>query len=122
MPYIFARVILPPHTVARTRSFDSSVAGLLTDGEIDRLIDAVARNPDIGDVIPGTRGLRKVRWQASGRGKRGGARVIYYVRDERMPVFLLYAYAKNEQDDLSAREKKELAAAVQRLVASYRRP
>lgn len=110
-----------PRTVARTRSFDSSAAGLLTEGEIDRLIDSVARDPDVGDVIPGTRGLRKLHWQASGRGKRGGARVIYYFRDEHMPIFLLYAYAKNEQDDLSAREKKELGDAVQRLVASYRR-
>jgi hypothetical protein len=56
--------------------------------------------PDAGDVIPGTLGCRKVRWKASGRGKRGGARVIYFLRDAAGQIVLVAAYAKNERDDV----------------------
>lgn len=81
----------------------------------------IARNPLAGSLIPGTGGVRKVRWAASGRGKRGGARVIYYFHDEEMPLFLLTAYAKNVADDLTAQQKRRIAEAVTALVEHYRR-
>ena len=61
-------------------------------------------NPNAGDVIRGGSGLRKVRWAATGRGKRGGARVIYfrYVPGDR--IYLILGYVKNEQDDLSTQQ------------------
>ncbi|MEQ8950383.1 hypothetical protein [Parvibaculum sp.] len=62
-----------------------------------------------------------MRWAASGRGKRGGARVIYYFHDYEMPLFLLTAYAKNVADDLTAPQKRGIAEAVTTLVEHYRR-
>lgn len=57
--------------------------------------------PTAGVVIPGAGGVGKLRWGLEGRGKRGGARVIYFYHDRDMPLFLLEAHAKNEQDNLS---------------------
>ena len=64
--------------------------------------------PDVGDIIPGSGGCRKLRWAAKGHGKRGGARVIYYwvTPDDR--ILLLDIYAKNEAEDLSAARLQQL--------------
>jgi len=71
--------------------------------------------PDAGQVIPGTGGLRKVRWStgARGRGKRGGARVIYFRYVATARIYLLAVYSKQERDDLSAAEKRVLRALAQ---------
>lgn len=64
-------------------------------------------NPDAGDVIPGSGGLRKLRWPAKGKGKRGGARIVYiYVFAAR--IYLLRCYSKNVKADLTANEKRDL--------------
>lgn len=68
--------------------------------------------PDAGAVIPGTGGLRKIRWQGSGRGKRGGVRVIYYWATADDVILMLVAYPKSERDDLTADQKTVLAALV----------
>jgi hypothetical protein len=68
----------------------------------------LAANPRAGAVIADTGGLRKVRWAASGRGKRGGARVIYYYVDAEHQIWLLLIYAKNVKEDLSPTEKRTL--------------
>lgn len=65
-------------------------------------MDWIAANPEAGDVIPGSGGCRKVRWSRSGMGKRGGSRVIYYLRLANGEVVLLIVYAKAKFDDLSA--------------------
>ena len=57
-------------------------------------------------MIPDTDGLRKIRWSSSGHGKRGGARVIYYVYDQGEPIYLLFAYPKNVKTNLTEKEKK----------------
>ena len=75
-------------------------------------VNYIAMHPNEGDLIPGTGGIRKIRWQASGHGKRGGARVIYYVYDEENPIYLLFAYPKNVQDNISEKEKRVLASVV----------
>jgi hypothetical protein len=85
------------------------------------LINFIAANPAAGEVIPGTGGVRKIRWAIQGRGKRGGARVIYYYHDERMPVFLLTACAKNRKESLTASERNELRRGIPLLVAGYLR-
>ena len=66
----------------------------------------IALNPEDGKIIPDTGGLRKIRWNSSGRGKRGGARVIYYYYNETAPLYLLYAYPKGTQENLTSTEKK----------------
>jgi mRNA-degrading endonuclease RelE of RelBE toxin-antitoxin system len=68
--------------------------------------------PDAGVVIPGSGGLRKLRWAATGRGKRGGARVIYYWYVEASRIYLLLVYVKNERDDLSPEQKRILKRLV----------
>lgn len=73
----------------------------------------MAENPLAGDEIPGTGGVRKVRFAASGRGKRGGARVIYYYLDDTMPLYALLAYAKNAKNDMTPDEKRAAAALSQ---------
>lgn len=69
-------------------------------------------HPDAGDLIPGGRGLRKLRRPTKGRGKRGGARVIYYHVVSRDLILLIVAYAKNEQEDLDRRQFQILAQLV----------
>jgi hypothetical protein len=74
--------------------------------------EAILEDPGRGDVIPGGRGLRKLRAAIGGQGKRGGARVIYYVWNERDRCYLIFAYAKNEQGDLTRAQLKTLAAVL----------
>lgn len=76
-------------------------------------------NPKAGEIVPETGGVRKVRWALQGRGKRGGARVIYYYHNERLPVFLLAAYSKNEKANLSKAERNTIKRLVPLLVAGY---
>jgi hypothetical protein len=80
-----------------------------TDEELRALQNHLLDNPNAGDVIRGSSGLRKLRWAASGRGKRGGARVIYYHYVSAAHIYLIYGYAKNEQEDLTPDQIKLLA-------------
>lgn len=66
----------------------------------------IAGNPDAGDVIADTGGVRKVRWKRAGSGKRGGVRVIYFFHDRDRPLYLLLVYAKGRQEDLDPDEKR----------------
>ncbi|HEY5063543.1 MAG TPA: type II toxin-antitoxin system RelE/ParE family toxin [Xanthobacteraceae bacterium] len=84
------------------------------------IVDTVASDPLCGVVIPGTGGVRKLRVAASGRGKRGGARVIYVFGGDDVPLFLLAAFAKNEKSDLSKAERNDLARLTAELIRSYR--
>ena len=89
-------------TVATTERFESDAADIWSEAEIDELIVSIARNPNQGDLIPGTGGLCKLRWARAGMGKRGGARVITYTIDRDGKVWLLTAYAKAVLENLSA--------------------
>lgn len=91
-----------------TSVFTRQVSELLTDEEYSDFQNELAAKPLAGDVIEGTGGLRKVRVAASGRGKRGGARVIYYHVTAAAHIRLLLIYAKGRKDDLSADEKRIL--------------
>jgi mRNA-degrading endonuclease RelE of RelBE toxin-antitoxin system len=68
--------------------------------------------PEVGVRIPGTGGLRKLRWSAEGRGKRGGVRVIYFFVEQRALIVLLLLYPKNVQNDLTAEQKRALRELV----------
>lgn len=78
-------------TVVETPEFLTTSADLFDDDQRALLISYLAARPLSGDVIPGCGGVRKLRWALPGRGKRGGARVIYYVHSEGLPLFLLTA-------------------------------
>ena len=78
-------------TIVETRLFADKAEKLLSVAEKDELINFLAANPEAGDVIPGTGGVRKLRFAAEGRGKRAGVRVIYYYYNVRNPI-LLFTY------------------------------
>lgn len=100
-------------TVAETPSFTAQANAILTEEEKKEIIDLLAAEPECGEVIPSTGGIRKVRVALPGRGKRGGARVVYYYLDETIPVYALAIYAKNVQTDLTTEQKKVLAKLAQ---------
>jgi len=97
-------------TVVETTMFLRQADKIWSDEERAALVDHMARNPEAGDVIPGTGGVRKMRWGRAGSGKRGGARVIYFYHDMDRPLYLLLAYAKAQASDLNADEKKIVTA------------
>jgi len=99
-----------PVVVVETSIFLRQAEKIWSDEERAALVDHVARNPEAGDIIPGTGGVRKMRWGRSGSGKRGGARVIYFYHDMEHPLYLLLAYAKAQASDMSADEKKAVTA------------
>ena len=109
-----------PITVAEVPEYIRRAARLLSQSERDELVEYVAANPRAGDLIPGTGGVRKLRWARSGRGKSGGARVIYYFHSEVLPLYLLTVFGKGEKADLSQAERNELAKLVQILKATVR--
>jgi len=108
-----------PMTVLETPFFLRKAAGLLTDEELENLIAYVGANPEVGDIIPESGGVRKCRWAAKGRGKRGGIRVIYYFHSRAFPLFLLTVYAKNQQANLTKAERNDLKMLVPLLVRTY---
>ncbi len=98
--------------IIETKVFTKRVVTLLTDEEYRDLQSFLVDHPDIGDSMPGTPGLRKVRWSAKGHGKRGGLRVIYYWAVNAEQLLMLFIFAKNERDDLSADQAQILSRIV----------
>lgn len=96
-----------------TTSFTRRMMSLLTDEEYSRLQQVLVERPDIGNIIKGSGGIRKVRWAAGGQGKSGGARIIYYWAVRQDTVLMLTVYAKNERQDLTDQELKVLRATVE---------
>jgi hypothetical protein len=106
-------------TVSETTVFQRTAARILSVEAVDELVDFVARHPSAGDVIEGTGGLRKLRWRVSGRGKRGGARIIYYFHSDAMPLLLLLACSKSAVADITADEKRRMTAVVAEFVKTH---
>jgi hypothetical protein len=100
----------PLPTVVETAAFTRRAEKLLSAEEYDELVIYLARYRETGDEIPGTGGVRKLRFAAFGRGKSGGVRAIYYFYDENTPLYVIFLYGKNEQTDLSPAQKKEVKA------------
>jgi hypothetical protein len=96
-----------------TPVFTRRVTDLLSDDEYAELQKVLVADPNAGDLIPGSGGLRKIRWAVQGRGKRGGARIIYYHLISRDQFYMLLIYGKNEQDDLSPEQLRMLKKAVE---------
>ena len=91
-----------------TPIFTADVRLLLSDDEYGALQERLVANPDAGDVIAGTGGLRKIRWAAMAKGKRGGARVIYYHVVSHAQIRMILIYRKGIKDDLTSKEKTVL--------------
>lgn len=90
------------HTFIELPIFTRYAADYFDDGELAELQKALAKNPESGAVVPGTHGVRKLRWSRSGMGKRGGLRVLYYVQDALGRIWLLTVYAKSARENIAA--------------------
>ncbi len=96
-------------------SFRKAIKRLFSQAELAALCEFIGQNPEAGNVIAGTGGLRKLRWALDNKGKRGGSRVIYYYHRPETKVLMLTAYAKNEKADLSEKERKLLTGLIQEI-------
>jgi hypothetical protein len=92
--------------VAETPLFVRQAAAVWSDEEREAFVSFIARNPQAGEIIPDTGGVRKIRWTRSGKGKRGGTRVIYLYHDLDRPLYLLMIYTKAQREDMTAEEKR----------------
>jgi len=110
----------PPQTVVELSSFRGRATKLLTEDELDALIYMVAADPMVGDLIPGTGGVRKVRFGRGGQGKRGGVRAAYFFYNGEVPIYMLAIYAKNEKSNLSKAERNQLKSLTEQIIAVYR--
>ena len=97
-----------------TTIFTRLILRLMDDDQYRDLQEVLIGSPETGDVIPGSGGLRKIRWRVAGRGKRGGVRVIYYRVNTADRIYMLYAYAKNEVEDITRDQLKALRKIVER--------
>ena len=104
-----------------TSVFTRRLVSIVDDETYRKLQLELASNPAKGPVIQGTGGLRKVRMAARGKGKSGGARVIYLYLEGPRVIYLIYMYDKGEADDLRPAEKRELKAITEAIKAEYRK-
>jgi hypothetical protein len=98
-------------TVIETSIFSSKAAKVWTPKQYEDFVVHIASTPNAGEVVPGTGGVRKIRWVMEGTGKRGGVRIIYFnsTDDE---TWLLTMYAKNERENIPAHELKKIKEAI----------
>ena len=108
-----------PVTVVETVEFLRQAKAIFSTAEADALKTFLAYNPKAGVVMRGTGGVRKLRWAIRGRGKRGGARVIYYFHSAALPVFLVSVYAKSEREGLTQADRNSFKRLVDNLVRTY---
>jgi len=96
--------IINTMVIIETSVITRRIRDLMSDGEYSELQDALVKRPDMGDLIPGSGGLRKVRWGLEGHGKRGGVRVIYYWAVNAAQIRMLYVYSKGRQENLTKQQ------------------
>jgi hypothetical protein len=102
--------------LVRTTAFAKAIKKLkVTQDELDALETEIATNPQAGDVIQGLKGVRKMRFAMAGKGKRGGGRCIYLVLTVEDTVYLLLAYGKSKQTDMSQQQRKDILAFIEEL-------
>ena len=98
--------------IIETPIFTRAIRELLGDEEYRLLQWGLVARPDLGALVPGGNGLRKLRWAGSGGGKRGGLRILYYWDRGASAVYLLYVYSKRDQEDLTRGQIATLAKLI----------
>ena len=107
-------------SVVETGSYLSKARKVMSKSEMETVVSMISASPMAGDVIQGTGGLKKLRIPLQGRGKRGGGRVVYWYYNEGYPAILLWVFAKNEADDLSPSQKRQLISASEAFTRQFR--
>lgn len=100
-------------TIIETPTFAADAKELWSEEERGAFCAWIAANPEVGDVIPGSGGCRKVRWNRSGMGKRGGVRIIYFTRLANSEIWLLIIYAKNVREGIPAHILKAVREVIE---------
>ncbi|MBL1142954.1 MAG: type II toxin-antitoxin system RelE/ParE family toxin [Proteobacteria bacterium] len=100
--------------IIETMVFTRVIQKLMDDETYRELQEVLVQKPDAGDLIPGSGGLRKIRWRIEGKGKRGGTRIIYYWQTADDQLWMLYGYAKTDTEDLTKDQLKILSEIVER--------
>ena len=108
-------------TIVELPGYLARVRKILTVAEQEAVKVMIVKDPTCGALIRGTGGLRKVRFARQGGGKSGGTRVIYYYHSDKIPVFLVTAFTKARQDNLTDAQQNELAKIVKATIEAYRR-
>lgn len=103
-----------PVIFIETPFFEEDIRQLMPDEAYGELQQHLADQPDAGDLIQGTGGIRKVRWKLPGTGKSGGVRVIYYWRTAENQILMLLVYKKAKQEDLTPAQKRALKTVVEK--------
>ena len=106
-------------TVVQTPRAYDALNKALSDEEHERLVDELAMNPEAGDFIPNSNGLRKMRAACKGKGKSKGLRIVYLFYDLNMPLFILAAYEKSRKERYTESELAQMRALVQELVNEF---
>ncbi len=109
---IISIIELPP--------FSKKAPNILTKKELDKLYDYIKLNPEKGNIIPGTGGIRKLRWSSDNKGKRGGSRIIYFYSIVGSTIYLITCYTKNDQSDLSNDAKKKYKTLIEQIKKEIR--
>lgn len=107
-------------TFIESRGFTERLRALVNDEAYRAFQNELQNNPEKGDLIKGAGGVRKARMPLPGRGKSGGARVIYLYLENHAVLYLLTLYTKKEQADLSPEQKKAICAVVEEIKRAYR--
>jgi len=101
------------YTISETPTFAEDARKIWTEQERGAFCAWLAANPEVGDVIPGSGGCRKVRWSITGSGKRGGARIIYFNRLANGEIWLLVIYTKSVMGNIPAHILKSIREAIE---------
>lgn len=100
-------------TFVETKLFTKLVNEYLADDDYRVLQEALIVNPEAGQIVSGSGGVRKIRWAAQGRGKRGGYRVIYFVVRPKDTIWMLTIYPKNEKDAILGHVLKQIREEIE---------
>ncbi len=99
--------------IIETSVFTRRITALLADEEYRILQEALTVHPELGRIIPGSGGIRKLRWRVLGHGKRSGIRILYYWLKSRRILLMLFAFSKSERSDLTREQLRQLRKLVQ---------
>lgn len=104
-------------SIVETPTFTKTISNIAEEVMVEELIEYIAKHPESGDIIEGTGGCRKIRWQRKkNTGKSGGMRTIYYYYKQSHPIYLLLAYPKSAKDNISQEAKHRLKQMTSRLI------